>query len=73
MTMMRKDDNLFEVPFQLQALLNSLKDQNEKVHVRGNYRMRLEGIKHVIDKALMEYDLEMGKAPAQQKFKKVRQ
>ena len=38
------------------------KDKKERVHVRGNYRMRLEGIKKAIDKAINDYDTEMGTA-----------
>ena len=55
-----KEENQYEVPFQVQQLLVALKDKKERVHVRGNYRMRLEGIKKVIDKAINDYDTEMG-------------
>ena len=55
-----KEENQFEVPFQVQQLLMALKDKKERVHVRGNYRMRLEGIRKAIDKAIMDYDTEMG-------------
>ena len=55
-----KEENQFEVPFQVQQLLMALQDKKERVHIRGNYRMRLEGIKKVIDKAINEYDSEMG-------------
>lgn len=55
-----KEENQFEVPFQVQTLITSLKDRKERVHVRGNYRMRLEGIRKAIDKAIMDYDTEMG-------------
>lgn len=55
-----KEENQFEVPFQVQTLIYSLKDKKERVHVRGNYRMRLEGIKKAIDNAINEYDSEMG-------------
>lgn len=57
-----KEENQFEVPFQVEQLLKALKDKNERVHIRGNYRMRLEGIKRVIDKAIHDYDVEMGDA-----------
>ena len=49
----------FEVPFQVQTLISSLKNKGERVHVRGNYRMRLDGIRKAIDKAIVEYDQEM--------------
>lgn len=49
-----------DVPFQVNQLITSLKDKNERVHIRGNYRMRLEGIRREIDKAIYDYDVEMG-------------
>jgi len=55
-----KEENQFEVPFQVQTLITSLRDKKERVHIRGNYRMRLEGIKKAIDHAISEYDTEMG-------------
>ena len=42
------------------SLLMALKDKKEGVTIRGNYRMRLEGIKRAIDNALNDYDTEMG-------------
>lgn len=55
-----KEENQFEVPFQVQTLISSLKNKQERVHIRGNYRQRLEGIKKAIDSAINEYDTEMG-------------
>lgn len=55
-----KEENQFDVPFQVQTLITTLKDKKERVHVRGNYRMRLEGIRKVIEKAISDYDTEMG-------------
>lgn len=57
---MKEESNQYEVPFQVQQLMSALKDNKERVHIRGNYRMRLEGIKKAIDKAINEYDTEMG-------------
>jgi hypothetical protein len=59
------------VPFQVQTLITNLNDKKERVHVRGNYRMRLESIKRACEKAIMEYDVEMGtmKRPAMKKGK----
>jgi len=57
---MMKEENQFDVPFQVQTLITTLKDKKERVHVRGNYRMRLEGIRKAIDKAIIDYDTEMG-------------
>lgn len=61
--MKMKEENLYEVPFQVQTLIESLRNKKERVHIRGNYRMRLEGIKRAIDTAIREYDVEMGDAP----------
>ena len=55
-----KEENQFEVPFQVQTLITSLKDKKERVHIRGNYRSRLDGIRQAIDKAIFDYDTEMG-------------
>lgn len=55
-------DEYFDVPFQVQALIESLRNRNERVHVRGNYRQRLDQIKNAIDKAIKDYDIEMGTA-----------
>ena len=56
-----KEENQFEVPFQVQTLIASLKNKQERVHIRGNYRQRLEGIRRAIDNAIFDYDTEMGK------------
>jgi 3-dehydroquinate dehydratase len=55
-----KEENQFEVPFQVQTLIATLKDKKERVHVRGNYRQRLDVIRSTIDRAVREYDIEMG-------------
>ena len=47
-----------EVPFQIEHLINSLLNKSENVHIRGNYRARLETIKETIDKAIKKYDNE---------------
>ena len=48
-----------EVPFQIEHLINSLLNQKENVHIRQNYRNRLESIKDAIDKSLKKYDNEL--------------
>ena len=55
-----KEENQFDVPFQVQNIINAMKDKNERVNIRGNYRTRLIGIQNAIAKALNEYDYEMG-------------
>ena len=62
-----KEENQFEVPFQVMSLINTLRDKKERVHIRGNYRMRLEGIRKAIDKAISDYDVEMGTVPSKTK------
>jgi hypothetical protein len=57
--MTMKDENL-DVPWQVQTLILSLKDKRERVHIRGNYRMRLDSIKAAIESAINDYDREMG-------------
>jgi hypothetical protein len=64
-----KEENQFDVPFQVQTLITTMKDKKERVHVRGNYRQRLAAIKTAIDNAIVEYDREMGNVIAP-KFKK---
>ena len=44
----------------MQTLITTLNDKKERVHVRGNYRNRLESIKTKIEKAIYDYDVEMG-------------
>lgn len=64
-----KEENQFDVPFQVQTLITTMKDKKERVHVRGNYRQRLAAIKTAIDNAIVEYDREMGNVITP-KFKK---
>ena len=69
--MNQNQENPFDVPFQVQTLIATLKDKKERVHVRGNYRQRLAAIKTAIDNAIVEYDREMGNVVAP-KFKRER-
>jgi hypothetical protein len=64
-----KEENQYEVPFQVLTLINSMKDKNERVNIRSNYRTRLIGIQNAITMALNEYDYEMGNTQPL-KFKK---
>ena len=68
---MSKEENQFDIPFQVQSLITTMRDKKERVHVRGNYRQRLASIKTAIDNAIVEYDREMGNVVAP-KFKKER-
>lgn len=47
-----------DIPFQIEHLINSLLNQKENVHIRGNYRERLVSINEAIDKAIKKYDNE---------------
>lgn len=44
----------------MQTLIDTLKDKKERVHIRDNYRQRLDAIRSTIDRAVREYDIEMG-------------
>ena len=70
--MTTKEENQFEVPFQVQTLIATLSDKKERVHIRGNYRMRLESIRRACEKAIIDYDIEMGtmKRPVYKKGQK---
>lgn len=60
-----KEEQNYNIPFQVETLLRSLLDKNERQHVRNNYRERLQSIRDVIDASLKKYDnenwLESGK------------
>lgn len=60
----------FDVPFQVEQLIMAMKDKNERVNIRGNYRTRLIGIQNAITMALNEYDHEMGMGSTQNKRRK---
>lgn len=53
-------EEMNHVPYQVMHLIDCLNDKKERVHIRGNYRMRLDAIKNAIDKAIIDYDVEMG-------------
>lgn len=47
------------MPHQLQAIIDSMLDPSDNVHIRGNYKFRLETIKKEIDEAIRKYDREL--------------
>jgi hypothetical protein len=57
--MSKNTTNNFEIPFQVQSLIDTLRNKKEYTHVRSNYRMRLGGIRSAIDAALNDFDNEM--------------
>ena len=52
-------DDVVGLPFQVENLINQMLDKKENVHIRGNYRLRLEVIRDAINKSLKRYDEEM--------------
>jgi hypothetical protein len=48
-----------QIPYQVQQLLDSLVNKKDSVHVRSNYRMRLDTIRREIDTAIRQYDTEV--------------
>jgi ADP-dependent phosphofructokinase/glucokinase len=59
---MKMKEELINVPIQVMHLIDCLKDKNERVHIRGNYRNRLDDIRKAVDKAILEYDQEMSQS-----------
>jgi len=53
---MNKSNN---VPYQVQQIIEGLLNSKDNVYVRGNYRMRLDEIKMVIEQAMRKYDNEL--------------
>lgn len=50
------------LPMQLQIVIDGMQNKKDNDHIRGNYRLRLEAIRKVIDAACDEFDREMGTA-----------
>jgi hypothetical protein len=53
---MSKDAN---IPFQVENIINSMLNPSENIHIRGNYRSRLDIIRTEINKAITKYDHEL--------------
>lgn len=49
------NDESHNIPFQVQSLIDSMMNRQEKSHIRDNYRMRLESIRDSIDASLRKY------------------
>jgi len=58
------------IPYQVSTIIESLNNNKENVHLRGNYRMRLALIRDEIDKAIRRYDNEVLLADASKGRKK---
>ena len=52
-------NNNNQAPFQLQTIIDSMLNPNENIHLRGNYKFRLETIKKEIEDAIRRYDREV--------------
>lgn len=48
-------DESHNIPFQVQNLIDSMMNKEERSHVRDNYRFRLESIRDAIDNSLKKY------------------
>jgi hypothetical protein len=48
-----------QIPYQVQSMLDGLLNKKDNVHVRSNYRMRLDTIRREIDDAIRSYDNEV--------------
>jgi hypothetical protein len=48
-------DESHNIPFQVQNLIDSMMNKQEKSHIRDNYCMRLEAIRDAIDFNLRKY------------------
>ena len=57
--MMKPEETNIHLPFQVESVIESMMNKKDPVHIRYNYRMRLEGIRDAIDKSLKKYDEEM--------------
>lgn len=48
-----------DVPFQVANLIEQMLNKSDNVHVRANYRQRLDSIRRAIDQGIKKYDNEM--------------
>lgn len=48
-----------DIPFQVVHLIEQMLNKSDNVHVRANYRQRLDSIRKVIDQGIKKYDNEM--------------
>lgn len=53
------DSPNIQLPHQVEKLISDLLNKRDNVHLRGNYRLRLDAIRAVIDKAIRDYDNEV--------------
>jgi hypothetical protein len=48
-----------DIPFQVMHLIDQMLNKQDNVHVRANYRQRLDSIRKTIDQSIKKYDNEM--------------
>lgn len=48
-----------DIPFQVVHLIEQMLNKSDNVHVRANYRQRLDSIRKAIDHGIKKYDNEM--------------
>ena len=60
-------DESHNIPFQVQSLIDSMMNKQEKSHIRDNYRVRLESIRDSIDASLKKYKNEDVMFPVRKK------
>ena len=69
---MNKKEAQANVPFQVQHLIDSMLNPKDNVHLRGNFRGRLDYIREQIEYAIRRYDNEVILSGATEKSKKKR-
>ena len=53
------NNNNNQIPFQVENLVTNLLNPKESVHLRQNYRIRLEAIKEHIERSMKKFDNEL--------------
>jgi len=65
-------ENDVSLPFQVESLIKSLLDKNDNIHIRNNFRQRLDSIRDAIDKAIVKYDQEYNSNKFQARYSKTK-
>jgi hypothetical protein len=52
-------DELHNIPFQVEHLVQNMMNKQERSHIRENYRARLKSIRDSIDASIRKYDNEV--------------
>lgn len=52
-------DELHNIPFQVEHLIQNMMNKGERSHIRENYRARLKAIRDGVDAAIRKYDNEV--------------